>query len=145
MQANMKLKVNAIIESIHLPTGEVTKTSKVHNLVVDTGIDEFIDTGMSTFDFMAIGTGVTAPAAGNTTLQTEFVREAVTPTDEGNGIRLFDHTFTFGSGVSETITEFGIFDLGAAGIMLNRLTDAGHDVDIDNGVRVRITFTLVAV
>lgn len=147
MAKGLKLKINAVIQSFNRHTGEITKTSKVHNLVVDTGLDEAIDSGLSNIGYMAIGEGTTAVQSTDTALETEVARESASPTDEGTGVREFMHTFNFGSGESYTITEAGLFDSATASgsTMFNRLVFAGHDVDADNGVSVKITVTLTAV
>ena len=139
--------MNAIIESFEVKTGKVTKTSKVHNLVVDTGLDECIDNGLSNIGYVALGTDNTAVQASDTELGTEVARQANANTDEGTGIRKYDETFTFSSGESYTIVEAGLFNSAVASgsLMFNRLVFAGHDVDVDNGVRVQITLTLTAV
>jgi len=147
MQANVKLKINAIIQTINLRTREIKKETRVHNLVTNIGLDEVIDNGLVNIGYMGIGEDATAVTAGDTELGTEVAREAIAPTDEGTGIREYDKTFTFVSGESYTIVEAGLFNsLTASGsLMLNRLTFSGHAVDVDNGVRVRITITLTAV
>ncbi len=147
MEKKLKLEVNAIIESFNVYTKEITKTSKVHNLVVDVGLDEAIDNGLSNIGHMAIGTDNTAVTAGDTDLGVEVKREARANTNEGTGIREYDNTFTFNSGESFTIVEAGLFDSPtlSGSLMLNRLVFTGHDVDVDNGVRVRITITLTTV
>ena len=144
MKRNLKLSINAIIESFDVHTGEILKRTEVHNIVTNDGLDEAVDTGLSTFGFMAIGTDATGELITDTELGTEVAREAVAPSNEGVGQRLYDNTFTFGSGESYTITEYGIFNSAtpSGSIMLNRLTDAGHMVDIDNGLRVRITIAI---
>ena len=147
MEKKLKLMINATIESFNIYTKQVTKTSKVHNLVVDVGIDETIDNGLTNIGFMAIGTDNTSVVAGDTALGTEVKREGESKTNEGIGIRKYDHIFTFNSGESFTIVEAGLFDslTPAGSVMFNRLTFAGHDVDVDNGVRVQITITITSV
>ncbi len=147
MENKLKLKINAVIESFNVYTKEITKTSKVHNLIINVGLDEAVDNGLSNIGHMAIGTDNTAVTAGDTQLGVEVKREAQANTNEGTGIREYDHTFTFSSGESFTIVEAGLFDsaIVSGSIMLNRLVFTGHDVDVDNGVRVRITITLTAV
>lgn len=143
-----KLKINAIIDSFNVHTGEVTKTTKIHNLVVDTGLERVAHLigGLSStpFEYVAIGTDNTAVVAGDTELGTEVDRANVIPTDVGIGSILYDYTFTFSSGESFTIVEAGLFDsLTASGsTMLDRLVFSGHDVDVDNGIRVRITVSV---
>lgn len=147
MEKKLTIAVNAIIESFNVHTKKVTKTSKIHNLIVDTGLEEVVDNGLSNIGFMALGTDNTAVVAGDTELGAEVQRLAVSKTNEGTGIREYDITFNFSSGESYTIVEAGLFDsITASGsTMLNRLVFSGHDVDVDNGVRARITITLTAV
>jgi len=145
----LKIKVNALIQSFNVHTGKINKETRVHNLVVNTGLERVAHLigGLSSdfFEYVAIGTSSTAVNASQVSLLAEVKRAAVTPTDNGNGIILYDHTFTFGTGESYTIREYGIFDTtgASAGTMFNRLIDGGHAVDIDNSIRVRITVTVV--
>ena len=147
MKKKLKLNINAVIQSFNVYTNEVLKTSKIHNLVVDAGLDEVIDNGLSNIGHMAIGTDNTAVLSTDTQLGVEVKREAIANTNEGNGIREYDFTFLFNSGESFTIVEAGLFNSGviSGSLMLNRLVFAGHDVDVDNGVRIKITITLTAV
>jgi hypothetical protein len=147
MNNKLKIRVNAIIQTINQKTGKVTKETKCHNLVVNTGLEEVIDNGLANIDYVAIGTDNTAVQATDTELGVEVTRETDAPSNEGTGIRLYDKTFTFSSGESYTIVEAGLF-VGATvsgSTMFNRLIFSGHEVDVDNGVRVRITLTLSAV
>jgi len=146
MKSNLKLQINAVIQSFDVHTGVITKESRVHNLVVDTGLEEVIDNGLVNIDYMAVGTDDTGVIAGDTELGVEVQRGGVIPTNEGIGVREFLHTFTFSSGESYSIVEAGLFE-GATvsgSIMFDRFTFTGHDVDADNGVIVRITVTIVS-
>lgn len=147
MEKKLKLTINAVIQSFNVHTKEITKTTKVHNLVVDIGLDEVIDNGLNNIGFMAIGTDNTVVVAGNTVLGVEVQRNAIANTNEGTGIRKYNLTFNFSSGESFTIVEAGLFNSAtiSGSTMLNRLVFAGHNVDVDNGVRVQITTTLTSV
>lgn len=151
MEKGLKIKVNAVIESIDRYTNQVTKTSKVHNTVVNDGLDRvadlIADVSNIGFGFIGIGTDATAVTATDSQLGVEIKRLTATPTDEGTGIIKYDETFNFSSGESFTIVEAGLFDsLTVSGsTMLNRLTFTGHDVDVNNGVRVQITITITSV
>ena len=79
------------------------------------------------FDYIALGTGTNAAAAGDTALQTEtsasgLARAATTnsrvTTDTTNDTARFVKVFTAGASVA--ITEAGIFDASAAGNLLAR-------------------------
>lgn len=147
MEKKLKLYINATIESFNVKTGKITKTSKIHNLVVNTGLDECIDNGLSSIGYMAVGTDNTAVSSTDTELGVEVQRQAVSKTNEGTGIREYDITFTFSSGESYALKEAGLFDSATASgsLMFNRLVFNTHNVDVDNGVRIRITITLTAV
>lgn len=147
MENKLKISVNATIESFNVHTKKITKTSKIHNLIVDIGLDEVIDNGLSNIGHLAIGTDNTAVVAGDTQLGVEVKREAQVKTNQGIGIREYDKTFTFNSGESFTIVEAGLFNsaIASGSTMLNRLVFTGHVVDIDNGLRIKITITLTVV
>lgn len=96
------------------------------NLVVNTGLAAVIDrlqgNTPAVHDYQAIGTGTTAPAAGDTTLQTEVgtrIQGALTqPTATTD--RLVS-TFPAGNGTG-AITETGRLNASSAGNLLARLT-----------------------
>ena len=72
---------------------------------------------------MAVGSGATAPAAGDTTLSAELARVALTNTVRANAV--LTYTATFGAGVGTgALVEAGIFNAAAAGGMLCRTTYA---------------------
>jgi len=103
------------------------------NLVVDTGlnwiIDRMLDTG-TLMSHMSIGTGTVTPVAGNTTLGTptpgEVRRAYDSATDNGDSTITWQATFPTDvgntNGWSAAITEAGLFNAGAAGVMLARTT-----------------------
>ncbi|MHB1350123.1 MAG: hypothetical protein ACYCYR_09645 [Desulfobulbaceae bacterium] len=98
-----------------------------NNLVVTTGknhiADQLADQGEAAMSHMAIGTGTTAAAAGDTALQTELDRNALTSVAQGSGAEANKVTYTAdwaaGDGTG-AITEAGIFNSAAAGVMLCR-------------------------
>ena len=151
MKKHLQLDVNITVQQIDSFTNEVKKEVSVHNQVVNTGLDrvadligDISDVG---FDHVGIGTGTTAETATDTDLETEFDRDPVVPTDEGVGSIKYDHIFTVGSGVSENITEAGLFDqLTASGsTMFNRATFTAFTLDVANSVRVVIFVNVTTV
>jgi hypothetical protein len=106
--------------------GQVVDGNAVTNLVVNAGKDFVVDrlqslTGSpALMDYMAIGTGVTAAAAGDTTLQTEIgtrVQGALSqPTSTTD--RLIS-TFAAANGTG-AITETGRLNASSAGTLLAR-------------------------
>jgi len=148
MKKNLKLSVNVTVQNIDAVTGKVIKEEKIHNQVVNNGLDRVADLigniSDAGFGHMAIGTGATAETATDTSLETEFDRQAISPTDEGLGIIEYDKIFTVGSGTSEEITEAGLFDqLTVSGdTMFNRATFTAFTLDVDNPLRVIITINV---
>jgi len=108
-------------------TGQVKFAGWIPNLVVNTGryhiADQMADQGEAAMSHIAIGTGTTAAAAGDTALETELDRNALTSTTQGSGANA--HIVTYigdwaaGDGTG-AITEAGIFNNAAAGQMLCR-------------------------
>lgn len=146
----MKLKVNAIIKSIDNFTGEITKESQVHNLIVDTGLERVarVIGNLSTgFEYIAIGTNNTAPANGNTALNTEVLRALSTVSYVASYKVKYDYTFTVGTGVTHNIVEAGIFNqlTPSGSVMLNRLIFDTHVLDISNSLQITITITVARV
>lgn len=82
--------------------------------------------GATAFDYIAIGTGTNAPAAADTTLQTETQREAAVGTTEQTAVandtlQLVKDSFSFGGG-EEAITEVGVLNAAASGVLLSHAT-----------------------
>ena len=136
-----------LITSDHY-TGEIKERTVVHNSIVNSGLERIakLINGVSSTNFLAIaiGTGDTAVDFTDTALVTEVARaEATTLTYEADYKSKFSKLFTFGSGVSYTIKEVGVFDNSSSGgVMLNRALDAGKAVDSDTDLTVTITITV---
>lgn len=82
--------------------------------------------GATAFDYTAIGTGTTPAAASDTTLQTETQREVSTGTTmqttvANDTLQLVKDSFSFGGG-AEAITEIGVFNAAAAGVLISHAT-----------------------
>ena len=122
------------IDRVDNNTGEILDSEEFCNLIVNNGLERvarLINGDSSTyFRALAIGTGATAATNSDSALETEFTRELATLSYEASYKAKFTHTFTFGTGVSETITEAGIFDSAtvSGSTMLARLTFTGKDV-----------------
>ena len=100
---------------------EVVK--EIPNLVVTAG-KNFVssrmkDTTKAAMSHMAVGTGTTAAAAGNTTLVTELDRNALTSTTVTTTEIAYVCTWAAGDGTG-AITEAGLFNASSGGDMLCR-------------------------
>ena len=96
---------------------------EVPNLVVTAG-KEYVasrmkDTSATAMSHMAIGTGSTAAAAGNTALGSESARTGLTSTTVSGADIVYVDTFAAGTGTG-AITEAGIFNASSGGTMLCR-------------------------
>ena len=105
------------------PEGNITQETVVPNLVVTSGKD-FIaermkDATTSVMSHMAIGTGSTAAAAGDTALGTEAGRVSLTSTTVTANAVAYVATFGAGTGTG-AITEAGLFNASSGGDMLCR-------------------------
>ena len=103
--------------------GNLKQKQEVKNLVVDTGLDYIAsrmkDASATAMSHMAIGTGSTAAAAGNTALGSEAARQALTSTTVTSNAVAYVASFAAGTGTG-AITEAGILNAASGGTLLCR-------------------------
>ena len=106
--------------------GIVTEKVHVPNLVVSVGktfiASRMAGTSSAVMSHMGLGSGTTAPVAGNTALETSLgANVALTSTTPSSNT--VTYVATFGAGVSTgAVTEAGIFNALSSGVMLCRTT-----------------------
>jgi|TARA_R110002012_G_scaffold94704_2_gene229331 hypothetical protein len=114
---NLKLTGNLTIAV----NNEIVQETK--NLVVTAGksfvASRMKDTTKAAMTHMAVGTGTTAAAAGNTTLVTETDRNALTSTTVTANAIAYVCTWAAGDATA-ALTEAGIFNASSGGDMLCR-------------------------
>ncbi len=95
---------------------------EIDNLVVTTGkafvAARMIGTSFNVMSNMAIGSGSTAAAAGDTALGSELDRQSVTSSASG-AVVTYSATFGAGNGTG-AVTEAGLFNAASSGTMLCR-------------------------
>jgi|TARA_B100000085_G_scaffold279374_1_gene302578 hypothetical protein len=105
------------------PEGNITQETVIPNLVVTSGknyiASRMKDASATAMSHMAIGTGSTAAAAGNTALGSEAGRVALTSTTVTNNAVAYVATFAAGTGTG-AITEAGLFNASSSGTLLCR-------------------------
>jgi hypothetical protein len=105
--------------------GNIKEEHEVPNLVVTVGknfiASRMIGTTDNIMSHMAIGTGTTTPAVGNTALVTEVGRVALTSNVRTNNAIAYVATFPAGTGTG-AITEAGILNNSTGGTLLCRTT-----------------------
>ena len=95
---------------------------ETENLVVTAGknwVADRMNNANTVMTHMAVGTGTNAAAAGDTTLQTENDRNALTSTTVTNNAVAYVATWAAGDATA-ALTEAGIFDAASSGDMLAR-------------------------
>lgn len=123
--------------------GALKAEHEVKNLVVTSGLgyiaSRMKDTTQAAMSHMAVGSGATAAAAGNTALGTELGRVALTSTTVTGNQVVYVATFPAGTGTG-AVTEAGLFNAGASGTMLCRTVFSV--VNKDAGDTLSITWTV---
>lgn len=103
--------------------GVVKDERDLDNLVVTAGkgyiASRMKDATATAMSHMAIGTGTTAAAAGQTALVTEANRQALTSTNVSGGQITYSSTFGNGQGTG-ALTEAAILNASSGGTMLCR-------------------------
>lgn len=117
------------------PDGELKAVREVGNLIVTNGRDGFMDQILASPTIlkpthMAIGTGATAAAAGDTALGAEIDRNALTSKTRAGGVVTMVGDWAAGDGTNAAIAEAGIFSQASG-------------VDATHPIYSRATFTAI--
>jgi len=143
-----------ILQVFDTQTGELKYKVENHNLIVDVGLDEMAEAtfgvggvGTTNFDFIEIGTGVTAPDPLDTTIETSAcariqdatpdVNSAISGETSVSVISSFD-----GATCAGGITEAGVFNGLAGGQMLARSTFGVVTIGAGDTLNVNYTVTI---
>jgi hypothetical protein len=147
---NLKLsgQLNIVLKD---KTGTVKEQREVKNLVVDTGlafiISRMTGTSKAVMSHMALGSGTTAAAAGQTDLVSVLgAREALDSTTiagNNNEKVVYVSSFEAGDGTG-AVTEAGIFNASSSGDMLCRTVFSVVNKAADDTLSVTWTITLAA-
>ena len=141
-----KVIENWKIDTVDAYNGKVLSSEEFCNTIVNNGLERvarlLIGNSSTYFRAIGIGIGTNLVDPTDTQLQNEYERQLATLTYVASYQAQFTHTFTFGSGVSEAITEAGIFDSSTVtgSTMLARTTFAAKNVS--NTVSLIVTATI---
>ena len=121
---NDSIKVTGELKlTLTRPDGHVKHEVIIPNLVVTTGknyiASRMKDASATAMSHMAIGTGSTSAAAGDTALGSEAGRVALTSTTVSTNNVAYVATFPAGTGTG-AITEAGILNASSSGTLLCR-------------------------
>ncbi len=117
---------------------------ETHNLVVTAGknwVADRMNNANTVMTHMAVGTGTTAAAAGNTALVTQLDRNTLTSTTVANNTIAYACTWAAGDGTG-AITEAGIFDAATGGDMLARTVFSVVNKGADDSMTITWTITV---
>lgn len=127
--------------------GKIKDQRTVKNLVVTTGVnyiaDRMADAAESAMSHMAVGTGTTAAAAGDTALGTQSGIVALTSTTQTNEDVVYVATFGAGTGTG-ALTEAGIFNAASSGTMLCRTVFSEVNKSASDSLQITWTVTISA-
>ena len=144
---NLKLRGDVVIV-LKDQDGNIKDTREITNLVVNTGLT-FICARMAAasagvMSHMAVGSGTTSPAAGQTDLVSILgSREALDSTSASSNTITFVSSFEAGEGTG-AITESAIFNASSGGTMLARVTFAAVNKAAADTMSITHTITLTA-
>jgi hypothetical protein len=147
LNENLKLKGDVAIV-LKDKDGKVKDSREIKNLIVNSGL-EFICSRMagasaSVMSHMALGSGTTAAAAGQTDLVSILgSREALDSSTASSNTVTYVSSFE-GGDATGAVTEAGIFNASSAGTMLCRTVFAVVNKEADDTLSVTWTITLTA-
>ena len=125
--------------------GNLKQKQEVKNLVVDTGLDYIAsrmkDATATAMSHMAIGTGSTAAAAGNTALGSEAARQALTSTTVTSNAVAYVASFAAGTGTG-AITEAGILNAASGGTLVCRTVFSVVNKGASDSMTINWTVTI---
>lgn len=128
------------------PDGKIKQEQTIHNLIVTAGRNAIVSRlasspGTAVPTHMAIGTGATAAAAGDTTLQTEIDRNALTSCTASGGVLTMVGDWAAGDGTG-AITEAGVLSASSAGTLFSRAVFSVINKAAGDTLQITWTYTL---
>ncbi len=122
-----------------------TVVREIDNLVVTTGknfvASRMKDATATAMSHLAIGTGTTAAAVGDTTLVTEAARQALTSTTVSTNEVAYVAAFAAGTGTG-AITEAGLLNAASSGTLLCRTVFSVVNKGADDSMTITWTITV---
>jgi hypothetical protein len=115
------------------------------NLIVTAGkaflANAIINSSASPFTNMAVGTGTTAAAVGDTALGSELARSAYTSSSVASNVVSLSTTYAAGTATG-ALTEAGIFNAGSGGTMLSRVVFSAINKGSADSLTISWTITV---
>lgn len=142
-QEFLPLSTNVHIE-LRDKDGNLKDERNIHNIVCTAGKNKILTASggslLNSFSYIAIGTGTTAVAIGDTALQTEVARSNGTTSNPNAST--WQTTFTFAAGIGTgAITESGLLDAASVGSLLAHQTFTAVNKGASDTLAVTWQFT----
>ena len=144
---NLKLRGDVAIV-LKDKDGKVKDSREIHNLVVSAGLtficSRMAGTSAGVMSHMALGSGTTAAAAGQTALVSQLgSREALDSSTASSNTITYVSSFEAGEGTG-AVVEAGVFNAASSGTMLCRTVFPVVNKQADDTMSVSWTITLTA-
>ncbi len=135
-----KIKITGKVKiELFGPDGKLKKMKVIENLVVTAGLnhiaDQMSEQDEAAMSHMAIGTGTTAAAVGDTALETELDRNTLTSKVQAANSVTYIGDWAAGDGTG-AITEAGILNAAADGTLLTRITFGVYTKEANDAFRI---------
>ena len=131
------------------PDGALKDFREVDNLIVTVGKNLIADNLLASPTLgkpthMELGTGTTAPAAGDTALQTVIAssRVALTSKTRSANVVTLVADWAAGTATNSAITEAGVFDASSSGNMSSRATFTAIPKGASDTLKITWTYTV---
>lgn len=140
------IHVDNVLVELKGPDGKVKEVATVHNLITTVGKNDIADQLLASPSagkptHMAVGTGTNAAAVGDTTLQTENDRNALTSKTRSNNVVTMVGDWAAGDATA-AITEAGIFNASSSGDLYARAVFSVINKGASDTLSVTWTFTI---
>lgn len=127
--------------------GDLKDLRDKRNLIVTTGrtaIIERLDSSPATSQptHMAVGTGATAAALGDTALGAEIDRNALTSSVAATNVLTMIANWAAGDATNTAITEAGVFQAASTGILYSRAVFTAINKGASDTLQITWTYTL---
>lgn len=137
-------KVNV---ALYDKNGNLKQTQTIKNLVVNDGLDYIAsrmkDASATAMSHMEVGTGTTAAAAGDSTLETAIAGSRVTLTSTTVTSNAIEYVGDFPAGTGTgAVTEAGVFNALSAGTLLCRTVFSVVNKGADDTLKITWTVTV---
>lgn len=135
-------------------TGRMVDKVCTENLITNAGLAAIADliggvTPIAAFDYIAVGTGTTAAAAGDTTLETEITDSGLARAQDASPTRstttqtndTLEINYSWSVTGTKAVTEMGLLNAASSGTLVGRNVFAA--VNVANGDTLNGTYKIV--